>query len=60
MCWNLASINNAVCKLGTRVIRQVKGTPQGDSLYHQLCALAHWDGVKIVDEKTVGENKKEH
>ena len=31
------SLDNAVCKLGTRMIRQVKGIPQGDSLSPAVC-----------------------
>ena len=31
------SLTNAVCKLGTRIIRQTKGIPQGDSLSPAVC-----------------------
>ena len=31
------SLTNAVCKLGTKIIRQTKGIPQGDSLSPAIC-----------------------
>ena len=35
------SLTNAVCKLGTKIIRQTKGIPQGDSLSPAI--LMHWN-----------------
>ena len=31
------SLTNAVCKLGTKIIHQTKGIPQGDSLSPAIC-----------------------
>ena len=52
------SPTNAVCKLGTKIIRQTKGIPQGDSLSPAICigTLAwyetHWMGKLTPEEKS--------